>query len=278
MKKFILILVLCPILMTAQSASDQNITGVWRVVASSWDTETKQYADCEMIKFITNTRWASIFYWPKTQKFAGSGGGTHKWKNGEYVETCEYFTWDPSVIGSIQTFKMTIKDEKLIQEGHIDTDKFNYPYYAVHERLDKLSEVYENQMSPQGVWKLIKATYGQDQLEMEQIKKKYGQAVKIITPNYFIGTFFDKTKATVDGVSFGTHSLTEEGKYQETISCWSWDNQSSLDTQPTFDWSVSDEDGYNQKGFLNSEVYKNYLVDEQFERLEPIQYLIKIAE
>ncbi len=266
---------LCPILTWGQTEQTKDITGVWRVVASSWNENTKQFADCEMVKFITKTRWASIFYWPKTQKFAGTGGGTYEWKDGNYVETVEYFTWDPSAVGNHQIFKMKVQDGKLIQEGHLNTDKFKYPYYAVHERLDKLNWVYKNQKSPQGVWDLVEATYGKEIFTIEKIREKYGRVIKIISPNFFIGTFFDRDKKVVDGITFGTYSFDSEGKYQETVRCWSWEDQSMVDSQPRFDWNVS-ENQYHQKGYLNSDTYDNYLIDEQFERLEPIEYKIKM--
>jgi len=276
MKRLILILILCPILLVSQTGGPQDISGVWRVTASSWNEDTKQFADCEMIKFITKTRWASLFYWPKTKKFAGTGGGTYEWKDGTYTETCEYFTWDPSAIGTQQSFKMSIENEKLIQEGRLNTDKFKYPYYAVHERIDKLNWVYENQKSPQGVWNLVEGTYGNEKLDKDHIKKKYGMVTKIITPNFFIVTFFDKVKKTVDGATFGTHTIDKDGKYQETIRCWSWDDQSMVESQPSFEWEISDDDNFIQKGYLNSEVYKDYLIDEHYERLEPLSYKTKI--
>ncbi len=276
MKKLILILLLCPILLLGQSNEANDITGVWRVTAVSWNKDTKKYADCEMIKFITDTRWASIFYWPDTKKFAGTGGGTYEWKDGTYIETCEYFTWDPSAVGTQQTFQMSIQNGALIQKGRLNTDKFKYPYYAVHERMDKSSWVYENQKSPQGVWDLVQVTYGKEKLNKKGIEEKYGRVIKIITPNFFIGTFFDQDKRKVDGVTFGTYSIDKDGKYQETVRCWSWEDQSMVGTQPDFDWELIDNDRYHQMGCLNSDTYSNYLIDEQFERLEALGFQTKI--
>ncbi len=269
-------LILCPILTWGQNEESQDITGVWRVLASSWNEDTKQYANCEMVKFITSSRWASIFYWPETQKFAGTGGGTYEWKDGNYVETVEYFTWDPSAIGTRQAYKMKIQDGKLIQEGRLNTDKFKYPYYAVHERLDKLSWVYENQKSPQGVWGLAQATYGEEKLDSMGLKEKYGRGLKIISSNFFIGTFFDKEKKEMNGVSFGTYVIDKNSKYQETVRCWSWNDQSIVGTQPIFNWEISGNDNYHQHGYLNSEVYKDYQVDEHYKRLEPLDYKTKM--
>jgi uncharacterized damage-inducible protein DinB len=277
MKNLILILVLCPILLLGQSNEANDIRGVWRVTAVSWNEDTKQFADCEMIKFITNTRWASLFYWPDTKKFAGTGGGTYKWENGVYLETAEYFTWDPSAVtGKHQAFKMSIQNGKLIQEGHLNTDKFKYPYYAVHERLDKSNWVYNGQNSPQGVWKLTQGIYGEESYNTEQINEKYGQVIKIITPKFFIGTFFDKSKKTVDGVTFGTYSFDKDGKYQETIRCWSWNDKSVTGKQPSFDWNQPSPETFHQKGYLNSDTYKNYLIDEHYKRLEPLGYKTKV--
>jgi len=269
MKKFILTLILCPILMIAQPTGDKDITGVWKVIASSWNKDTKQYADCEMIKIITKTRWASLMYWPDTKKFAGTGGGTYKWKDGKYIETCEYFTWDSSAVGNRSEISMTLQNGNLIQELNLNTDKFKYRYYAVHEKIDELFEIDEEQKTPQGIWTLTEATYGDENLDKEAIRKKYGQVVKIITPNYFISTFYNKGHKTVEGVTYGTYKLTKDGKYKETVKCWSWDDKSMIGMQPIFDWTLTTEDSFHQKGFLNSDNYDNYIIDEQFKRLEP---------
>ena len=139
MKYFILIL-LCPILSYAQPKDD--ITGVWQVVSNSWNADTKQYADCEMIKFITDTRWASLMYWEETGEFAGSGGGTYEWIDNQYVETAEYFSWDSSAVGTTQPFQMTIQDGLLVQQGNLNTDKYKYPLHTVYQKIDELSYAY----------------------------------------------------------------------------------------------------------------------------------------
>lgn len=276
MKKIILILYLCPVLMLGQTEEQPDITGVWRTIASSWTKDTKQYADCEMIKFITNDRWANLYYWPKTKEFAGAGGGTYTFVNGNYVETIEFFTWDASAIGTKQTFKKKIKDGKLVQEGHLNTEKFNYPYYAVYDRLDKLSWVYENEKSPQGVWDFTNGTLGTKKLDKKSIKDKFGRAIKTITPKYFISTHFDYQKKTFDGLTFGTYVIDKDGNYKETVLCWSWEDKSMINSQPSFEWEQLNQNNFHQRGYLNSETYKNYLVDEYYERIEPLSYQRKL--
>lgn len=267
--KYFIILLLCPLLSYAQPSDD--ITGVWRVVSNSWNVDTKQYADCEMIKFITDTRWASLMYWEDTGELAGSGGGTYEWIVDQYVETTEYFSWDPSAVGSKQVFEMNIQGGLLVQHGEINTDKYKYPLHTVYQKIDDLSHTYAFNDSPQGVWQLTKGTYGDEELlDKSAVKAKYGQVIKIITPNYFIGTFFNKKDKSLIGVTFGTYKV-KKSKYTETIKLWSWEDKSMIGTLPTFDWAIKDTHQYQQKGRINSDIYDNYVIEENFVRIEDLQ-------
>lgn len=271
MKKMFVLLVL-PLLTWSSPASNADITGVWRLKAASWEEDTKQFADCEIIKFITKTRWASLFI-RNGNEFVGSGGGTYSYHNGHYIEKVEYSTWDAMTVGSEQKFTLKIENGLLIQEGLIKTDHFNSKYYAVLEKLEEISRAYDGQISPQGVWQLAKATYGDSVYpNMAAVQKKYGEAIKIITPTYFLGTFFDSNKKTFEGLSFGSY-LAKGNRYTETVKVWGWEDQTVVGTQPSFLWEITSQDHFKQHGELNSAgSYSNYRIEEEFIRIEPLEF------
>ena len=94
--------------------------------------------------------------------------------------------------------------------------------------------------------------------------------IKIITPKYFIGTFFNKNNKTFEGVTFGTYKV-KKAKYTETIMFWSWDDNSMIGTQPSFDWEITTSDQYIQSGVLSSDKYDNYTIEEKYDRIEDLQ-------
>jgi len=265
--KFFYVILLCPILTFSQS--NQDITGVWKVVSNSWNADTKQYADCEIIKFITDTRWATIFYWDHNGKFAGSGGGTYEWIDNEYVETIDYFSWDTSAVGTTQSYQMIIQDGMLVQKGNINTDKYKYPLHTVHQKIDNLTNAKSTTESPQGAWQLVTASYGKQKYDKHAVSSNYERIIKIITPKYFLGAFFTIETKSFDGVTFGTHEISQDN-YTETVICWSWDDQTMVGTQPNFKWEILPTGEYYQHGYLNSQKYKNYLIEEKFERVEKL--------
>ncbi len=264
----IFILLLClPLLSTGQPTDD--ITGVWKLKANSWASNTKQYADCEIVKFITASRWASFFYWPETGEMAGTGGGTYAWEGDTYVETLEYFTWDSTAVGTQQRFKKYLKDGLLIQEGDLNTEKYKYRLYSIYEKIDDLHDYRVGEDFVTGTWDLQKVQWDETKYSNAQIKEQYGRIVKIITPHYFHVAYFDAGRGMLGGAIFGTVNIRGD-QYAEEIKSWTWD-ASAIGTSPQFTWTINPDGTFRQFGELkDSKDYKDYLIDETYERIDHV--------
>jgi len=90
------------------------------------------------------------------------------------------------------------------------------------------------------------------------------QAVKLFKDGYWLTSFFGKQGENNSGTGGGTYR-TSGNKYIETLWYYSWDSTASGQTY-TFDYSLIGDE-YRQKGYINSDKYKNYLIDERQVRL-----------
>lgn len=265
--KYIYLLVLCPLLSYGQS--NQHIQGVWKHIASTWNADTKQYADCEIVKFITEDRWATIFYRAKDGEVAGYGGGTYTMNDHDYVETLEYFSWDPSAVGTQQAFTIDIMNDKMIQEGDLNTDKYKYRLYSTFEKIDDLHDYRQDNDFMTGTWKLVNATWGSKSYSPEELNARYGEIIKIVTPKHFLVAYFDKDQKTVGGAVYGTCKI-RKNSYSEVLKSWSWD-ESAIGSNPSFSWEVTEDGYFHQYGELeDSDDYKNYGIDEFYMRIENV--------
>lgn len=136
MKKIPLIIALSILLIAAATPEinqDTPIKGAWKVVRSQYGNEpmTERPKEDLTYKLFTGTRWASTFYNSSTNTISGTCGGTYTIKGNQYVETIEYYSWDPAVAGKTVTFTMTIENGMLHQKGTMEY-KGN-PNYIIDE-------------------------------------------------------------------------------------------------------------------------------------------------
>ena len=69
------------------------------------------------MKILSGTRFQWIAYNTETKQFMGTGGGTYTTKNGEYVETIEFFSKDDSKVGLSLKFNYELIDNKWNHSG-----------------------------------------------------------------------------------------------------------------------------------------------------------------
>ena len=255
---------------------NKSITGVWEVTASSWTSDTKEFADCKMVKFITPSRWASIFYRPDNGEVAGSVGGTYTYDGLNYVETIEYFTFDSSAVGTQQYFTLKLNDDGLmVQEGNIQTERFDMTYHAYYKKVDNLHDQRADQNFITGTWEMEKATWGENTRDEAFLTSRYGRIIKLITPKYFYVAYFDTNKKAVGGVVFGTMSIDQDS-FDEQLLSWSWD-PTSIGSKAVYNWSVDNQGKLRQFGKLaESDQYKDYRIDEYYSRIEPVESYEKL--
>lgn len=99
--------------------SDSAIKGAWKLVRAQYGNDPMEDLGPgeSTHKLLTGTRWSATHYNSSTKKISGTCGGTYQIKGNQYVETVEYYSWDPAVEGTTGTFTMTIENGMLHQKG-----------------------------------------------------------------------------------------------------------------------------------------------------------------
>ena len=114
-----------------------------------------------------------------------------------------------------------------------------------------------------GAFAVTAAQYGTDTVSKAELQKQH--IVKIFKDGYWIATFFGDPKQPFNGTGGGTYT-TNAGKYSETLSFYSWDSTAVGKTY-TFDYTLN-ANKYHQQGNINSDKYKDYLIKEDFNRMD----------
>ncbi len=139
-------------------ASDENIIGEWQLVSAELTIDGNTFptfnpATHEMIKIITDSHFAFLSKGPVRPRFSsyqlsqqekmtafdnfGGGGGTYNLTGHTYTEHVDYSIF-PNYEGMSLSFKITVTEDSLIQEGH-------YPIVALGlgEKDGFVKEVYK---------------------------------------------------------------------------------------------------------------------------------------
>lgn len=118
---------------TPEMKSDTAIKGAWKLARAQYGNGTMEDlgGDESTYKLFTGTRWSATHYDKGTKKINGTCGGSYKITGDQYVETVEYYSWDPAVEGKTFTFTMTIENGMLHQKGTIEYK--DNPKYLIDE-------------------------------------------------------------------------------------------------------------------------------------------------
>ncbi|MBX2814745.1 MAG: nuclear transport factor 2 family protein [Saprospiraceae bacterium] len=257
------ILFLLMISSATAGAETLDIRGVWKMVESSWEKEDPTLVGREVIKFITEDHWIVVSHRPSEKAFLGGGGGTYEWVGDLYQESVEVLSWDPSSVGTVQIYSIDLNGEFMIQQGKLQTQETNHELW---ERWQKIGELYDEDFRElYGTWQLTEAHYGNEQLDAEKVASSYGKVLKVITPDYFVGTFFGH-KGEGFSMTYGKCVL-QDARYRETILAWSGEDN-LVGYSPTFFMSLRNDGKLHQHGYLNHGSFEDYLLDEIFIRAE----------
>jgi hypothetical protein len=123
-----------------KTPSPAEVKGSWKVVKAQYGNDPmKTYgeSDRSIIKTFSGSRW-SCAYFDKTKKvFEGAGGGTYKLSGISYVETIEYYSWDPASVGTTATFTLEMENGMLHQYGtFVYKDNPKYIIDEWYKRID----------------------------------------------------------------------------------------------------------------------------------------------
>lgn len=118
------------------------------------------------------------------------------------------------------------------------------------------------QVSLNGAYKIVHAQYGTDTASWSNHKDT--KIIKIFKDGYWIGAFFGSPNKPFDGCGGGTYN-TDNNKYIETLNFYSWDKTAAGKTF-SFEYTLAGNT-YTQRGKINSDRYKDYLIEEVFEKI-----------
>ncbi len=194
--------------------------GAFRVVESQYGNNPLQKGTGfqTILKIFKNGYWIAAFFGDPQRPFYGSGGGTFEIKDGKYVETLNFYSWDSTAVGNVYTFNYKLTNDSYTQEGYIDSEK--YQHYLIKEKFEKLSAKKSlKNVSLEGVWLMQSGEWGTDKLGEGEYKDV--SVVKIFSyPRFAFAYYNSKTKSFV-GAGGGTYQF--DGKtLTENIEYWSW--------------------------------------------------------
>lgn len=121
---------------------------------------------------------------------------------------------------------------------------------------------------PQGVYQLLSAQYGDT--PPQATADAGGKATKIFRDGYWMSAFYGQQEKPFGGAGGGYYTF-KDGKYAETLYFFSWDSTAATKTY-TFDYSI-DGNYYHQFGKIQSDQYKDYVIDEMFLKKQGVEPL-----
>lgn len=111
------------------------LSGAWRIRQRQGDggMTTMEWGPRKTLKILSNNRFQWIAYNIESKEFMGTGGGTYTTKNGNYVETLEFFSRDGKRVGDQLTFQFEVKGNQWHHKGKSSAGK---DIYEIWEKVE----------------------------------------------------------------------------------------------------------------------------------------------
>ena len=175
-----------------------------------------------VVKVFRDGYWMAAFYDDHRRgrsPFDGVGGGTYQLKDGKYVETLSYYSWDSTAVGKVYSFKYTLDQKQYEQYGVIDSDKYpNYPINEVMERVTAAEPLKDSSL--EGVW-FMKEGYWGGKNRFGEGKYKDFQVVKIFAYPMVVYAYYNPRTRQFDGAGGAMYQYDGQ-TLTETNEFWSW--------------------------------------------------------
>jgi hypothetical protein len=217
MKKYLLL----PFLFLTGWLYGQDLHGAWKLTSQNGKAVTEQ----EYIKIYQDDYFAFGVKNIADNSFVGAGGGPYKLAGGDYSETLDFFTLDPSKVGSTTSFKFELKGNKLTISGNTANGKLEETWEKISGSKDALT----------GNWVI---TGRKQNNELARSTPGARRTIKILSGGRFQWVAFNSETKEFSGTGGGTYSAVN-GKYTENITFFSRDN-SRVGASLGFDFEVID--------------------------------------
>lgn len=244
-----------------------SLEGTWQLMAAKLAhrnpgeaAEFSNDADAIALKIFTRNRFVVLRYDKETHTLLGTGGGTYIQLGDEFTEYIDYHSWDSTLVNHPQTFNCHFEGDLFTQTGMIrggNTD--GQALEEVYQRVEDPFSFRSDLSSLVGSWKLEQWANGDVETPQPLTGQVHG--FKIFTPKYFYALRY-RESGGIDGFSFGTYEVDQEYLKETIISLG---DLSAVGKSYTFNWSVEGT-GLIQKGFLDSDQFMGYKIEEYYSR------------
>ncbi|WP_420147700.1 hypothetical protein [Spirosoma sp.] len=228
---FILFTTLLPILAFESDEPVGKLNGAFRQTKNKYGsmTDWKPRDSVTVIKVFRDGYWFGAFYDDKRRgrydekntgpsPFNGACGGTYELKNGKYVETVGFYSWDSTAVGNVFTFDYKVSPQQYEQYGMMNSEQYkNYPINEISERI-RAKEPLKNS-ALEGVWFMKEGQWGNDRLG--EGKYKNIQVVKIFSYPMVVYAYYNAVTKQFNGAGGATYQY-DGTTLTETNEFWSW--------------------------------------------------------
>src|SRR5690606_19587132 len=188
MKRYLLL----PLLLLTGWASGQSLDGAWKLVSQ----DGKPVTDQEYIKIYQDDYFAFGVKNVADNAFVGAGGGPYQFGDGDYSETLDFYTLDPSRVGSTSSFKTELRGNKLTISGNTADGKREETWEKISESKDALT----------GNWVI---TGRKREEEISRSTPGARRTVKILSGGRFQWIAFNSETKEFSGTGGGTYTAVD---------------------------------------------------------------------
>lgn len=185
-------------LVAAFRPAQPGIAGAWRLTEPSGATVMLTLADAYLMQ---------TTYEPR--RFIGSRGGSWQQTAGQLRLTVEFDSQDSSHVGQTETYRIALRDEKLVLTGPAGNRTFS--------RVDEPSA----QTPLAGLWRI--SGRANDAGQVTTMPRGARKTLKLLTGSRFQWAAINPQTKQFSGTGGGTYVL-KDGQYTETIDFFSRDD------------------------------------------------------
>ncbi|WP_192347106.1 hypothetical protein [Algoriphagus sp. Y33] len=226
-------------------ANAQNLDGAWKLTHQ----DGKEMNDMEYIKIYQDDYFAFGAKRISDNHFVSAGGGSYNFTDGKYIESLDFYTVDPSQIGTTNTYTLDWVNEKMVISSEINGKMLVEIWEKISDAKDDLTRNW-----------VITGRKRNDEISRSTPGAR--RTVKILSGGRFQWIAFNSETKEFSGTGGGTYSA-KDGKYVENITFFSRDD-SRVGASLDFNYKVIDGEwhhsGLSSKGDPIYEIWTPYAI------------------
>lgn len=234
MKKQIIFpfLFLLPVLALVADEPVGSLNGAFRQVRHKYGTMTdwQDRDSIQVIKVFRDGYWLGAFFDDCRQgasagkpagvrPFNGACGGTYSLRDGKYIETVAFYSWDSTAVGNRFSFNYKISPTHYEQYGKMTSEQYkDFPINELAERITAAEPLKNSAL--EGVWFMNEGYWG-GKSRFGEGQYKNSRVVKIFAYPMVVYAYYDPTTRQFQGAG-GARYQFDGTTLTETNEFWSW--------------------------------------------------------